>query len=121
MRNCSATINEKVEQQQKKYLVRWEGFPDSEATWEVAAELKDTEVLDFGGQEGQERQGGKQGEGECKDLVLASCPYIPSSLFIRLGGRWTRVVLRWWEAGARRRGRASGRLEVLGTEPRGFR
>jgi hypothetical protein len=47
----------------------------------------------------QERQGGKQGEGECKDLVLASCPYIPNSLSIRLGGRWSGVVLRW-EGGA---------------------
>ncbi|GAA5985154.1 hypothetical protein JCM11641_005468 [Rhodosporidiobolus odoratus] len=42
-----AILDEKGKGRGRKYLVRWEGYPDSDNTWEAAANVEDTEALDI--------------------------------------------------------------------------
>ncbi|EGU13057.1 RNA binding protein [Rhodotorula toruloides ATCC 204091] len=41
-----AIVDEKGRGRSKKYLVKWRGYPESENTWEGAANVEDTEALD---------------------------------------------------------------------------
>jgi hypothetical protein len=50
-----AIVDEKGRGRARRYLVKWVGYPDSENTWEPAANVEDTEALD--GWEEKKRRG----------------------------------------------------------------
>ena len=50
-----AIVDEKGKGRNKRFLIKWEGYPDLENTWEPAANVEETEAMKrvFAGEEGE--------------------------------------------------------------------